>query len=719
MPDYSSEPSPSDLSGTSSCISQELPAGYVLGEFRITGVLGSGGFGITYLADDTSLDRKVVIKENLPIQVAFRDTYRMTVLPRDGGDESDVYEWSIHSFLQEARMLASLDHPNIVKIIRTFAANGTAYFVMPFIEGDSLDSIARFMIESGKRLPESYVNMILESLLGALAYLHSRNILHRDIKPANILVVNRNTPLLIDFGCAREQSGAKSLTVIESAGYTPFEQMQTHGHVGPWSDLYALGATMYKIITGVTPPKCADRIRTDSVRKLASDEELLQVYSSRLLESIDKAMMPFEEDRFQTAQEWSVFLHGDAVGLPPQPEAPEPLSVSGEPDLPPVPPVMGQSAILPAPASAGSRKKGGVVVCAAAAVLLVGGIMMIMYSSEENSEGYREENHELPDQGRSPAALSAVAGEGEKLPLEAPGGEKDSPSAPEELAGNAGKSEGTREESQPSPLERKTPVTAQDWFDEGEVYRKGEVLFGISPDPVKSVACYKKAAGMGHEKAELYLAEAYYTGEGSPVDYAESARLFEKNAKKGVPEAQYFLASMYFSGQGLPEDEEKGMYWLKQSARQLPEAKCELARLYYESMPPKIEEAIVLLESACKSEQGAQGVMLLANLYYASEDESRNRKVLPLLTVMAEKGNPEAQELMARCYWEGKGTPRDVEKAVRWFERAALNGNADAMYMMGLHCQRKHLIDKAREYYRQAADAGNRDAEKAFKSLKQ
>lgn len=135
MPDYSSEPSPSDLSGTSSCISQELPAGYVLGEFRITGVLGSGGFGITYLADDTSLDRKVVIKENLPIQVAFRDTYRMTVLPRDGGDESDVYEWSIHSFLQEARMLASLDHPNIVKIIRTFAANGTAYFVMPFIEG--------------------------------------------------------------------------------------------------------------------------------------------------------------------------------------------------------------------------------------------------------------------------------------------------------------------------------------------------------------------------------------------------------------------------------------------------------------------------------------------------------------------------------------------------------------------------------------------------------
>ena len=101
-------------------------------------------------------------------------------------------------------------------------------------------------------------------------------------------------------------------------------------------------------------------------------------------------------------------------------------------------------------------------------------------------------------------------------------------------------------------------MTAQDWFDEGEVYRKGEVLFGISPDPVKSVACYKKAAGMGHEKAELYLAEAYYTGEGSPVDYAESARLFEKNAKKGVPEAQYFLASMYFSGQGLPEDEEKG-----------------------------------------------------------------------------------------------------------------------------------------------------------------
>ena len=358
MSGYPSEPSPSDLSGTSSCASQELPVGYVLGEFRITGVLGSGGFGITYLADDTSLDRKVVIKENLPSQVAFRDTCRMTVLPRQAGDESDVYEWSIRSFLQEARMLASLDHPNIVKIIRTFAANGTAYFVMPFIEGDSLDAIARFMIESGKRLPESYVSMILENLLGALAYLHSKNILHRDIKPANILVVNRNTPLLIDFGCAREQSGSKSLTVIESAGYTPFEQMQTHGHVGPWSDLYALGATMYKIITGITSPKCADRVRTDSVVKLASNEELLQVYSLCLLESIDKAMMPFEEDRFQTAEEWTTFLHGESVGLPPLP---------GATDLPPVPGEPVSAAVSQArfpfiPAGAGPGKKAAVLV---------------------------------------------------------------------------------------------------------------------------------------------------------------------------------------------------------------------------------------------------------------------------------------------------------------------------------------------------------------------
>ena len=250
------------------------------------------------------------------------------------------------------------------------------------------------------------------------------------------------------------------------------------------------------------------------------------------------------------------------------------------------------------------------------------------------------------------------------------------------------------------------------------MYRKGDALFGISPDAVKSVACYKKAADMGHEKAELYLAEAYCTGEGTAVNYVESVRLFEKNARKGVPEAQYYLASMYFSGEGVLVDEERGMYWLEQSARQLPEAKCELARLYYESLPPRIEEAIALLESACKSENGVQGIMLLANLYYASGDEARNRKVIPLLVVAAEKGNPEAQELMARCYWEGKGTPRNVDKAVRWFERAALNGNADAMYMMGLHCQRKHQIDKAREYYRQAAEAGNRDAEKAFQSLK-
>ena len=281
---------------------QALPAGARLEEFVIERVLGSGGFGITYLAKDTSLGRRVVIKENLPAQFAWRETSTGTVRPRHAsGGDADDFAWSMTNFLREAETLAALYHPGIVRVLRKFEANGTAYFIMPFVEGLAFDSL----IESNKakdlNFDEGGLHGFLTRMLDTLGYLHERGVYHRDIKPANILITNEGVPVLIDFGSARQKLSDHSMTVVESAGYTPFEQLQSRGNVGPWSDLYALGGTLVKAITGEAPPKANDRIRRDPLVPLAQRRDLATRFSATFLASIDRALMVEEDERRRMA----------------------------------------------------------------------------------------------------------------------------------------------------------------------------------------------------------------------------------------------------------------------------------------------------------------------------------------------------------------------------------------------------------------------------------
>ena len=312
---------------------QALPAGTRLEEFEVERVLGTGGFGITYLARDTSLGRKVVIKENLPSSFAFRDTASGTVRSRsDLAEDEDSFRWSMENFLREADTLASLAHPGIVQVLRKFEANGTAYFVMPFMEGLPLDELMKNRRERGEETSDDELKGLLEHVLDALGYLHARGIYHRDIKPGNILVTKEGVPILIDFGSARQRLSERSMTVIESAGYTPFEQLQSRGNVGPWSDLYSLGATLAKAVTGETPPKATDRAFDDPWVPLASRTELRERYSGELLESIDRALEPQVSPRFQDAGQWQQALTGAEepilsaapIAVVPPPVAPEP-----------------------------------------------------------------------------------------------------------------------------------------------------------------------------------------------------------------------------------------------------------------------------------------------------------------------------------------------------------------------------------------------------------
>jgi len=278
-----------------------LQQGFKLLEYQVESVLGKpGGFGITYLATDTHLRQSVAIKEYLPIDFAVREG-KCTVCVRSSSDE-ESFKWGLKCFIEEARVLARFKHPSIVRVLRFFEANGTAYMVMEYQQGQSLSDY----LTQQKILNEEALLALVLPLLDGLEEIHQANLLHRDIKPNNIYIrSNDNTPVLLDFGSARLAIGQKTRTVtsIVTPGYAPLEQYDNEmNDQGPWTDIYALGAVMYYAISGDPPPAATRRVMKDPMISAVKIGE--GKYRKNLLRAIDWALQLSEEDRPQTVAQW-------------------------------------------------------------------------------------------------------------------------------------------------------------------------------------------------------------------------------------------------------------------------------------------------------------------------------------------------------------------------------------------------------------------------------
>jgi serine/threonine protein kinase len=281
-----------------------LPLQYRLNIYLVERILGRGGFGITYLARDTNLDTHVAIKEYLPVEVATREAVS-TVRPKLNS-QRDRYGWGLERFIVEARTLARFDHPSIVRVHTLFEANGTAYMVMRFEEGDNFATL----LERRGTIPEEELLAILLPILDGLELVHNANFIHRDIKPDNIHIRLDGTPVLLDFGSARQASGKpRTMTVVVAHGYAPFEQYDGNAESqGPWTDIYGLGATCYRAIAGIAPIDAIARVRG----RLGSASDALVPaktigkgrYSERFLSAIDAALQFAEKDRPKTVAEW-------------------------------------------------------------------------------------------------------------------------------------------------------------------------------------------------------------------------------------------------------------------------------------------------------------------------------------------------------------------------------------------------------------------------------
>ena len=275
-----------------------LPVGTYLGEFELTGVLGEGGFGIVYLAWDHSLERRVALKEYMPSALCARtgSTQVQIKSPR----HRETFEAGMKSFVNEARLLASFDHPSLVKVYRFWEANGTAYMVMPFYEGITLKDKLR---DLGAPPDEGWLMALLGPLTEALAVIHSENCFHRDIAPDNVILLNATgKPLLLDFGAARRVIGdmTQALTVILKPGYAPIEQYADSPDMsqGRWTDIYALAASVHYAIMGKTPPTSVSRLMNDTYIPL--EQAAQGRYSATFLQAMDRALRVRPQERTPT-----------------------------------------------------------------------------------------------------------------------------------------------------------------------------------------------------------------------------------------------------------------------------------------------------------------------------------------------------------------------------------------------------------------------------------
>lgn len=289
-----------------------LPVGTMVQEYRIINILGSGGFGIVYKAENKYFSEIVALKEFLPVNLAYRDTENSKIFPLSPETEK-AFQWTRHKFLQEAKTLRELgyprQHPNIVKVRQFIEANDTAYMVMDFEEGLPLSQI----LSKHGTIGEKKLTPLLHALLDGLECVHKASVWHRDIKPSNILIRSDGSPVLIDFGAARRDISGSNQSIIRTLtpAYAAVEQIFPIGRHGPWTDIYSMGATIYRAVTGKKPVLASERLQGKAY--VSAADAAKTVYTPYFLAAIDAALGLYPEDRPQSIGQWKALFTSQQI----------------------------------------------------------------------------------------------------------------------------------------------------------------------------------------------------------------------------------------------------------------------------------------------------------------------------------------------------------------------------------------------------------------------
>ena len=675
-----------------------LPAGTSLREYTLESVVGHGGFGIVYRAQHNELAATVAIKEYLPIELVVREGANVRV--RSAAD-SRLYEDGLRRFRDEARALMQFqDHPGVVSCREFFRENGTAYMVMEFEDGHSLAEVLATREAAGRPFGQADLLGVMVPLLEGLERVHEAGLLHRDIKPANILIRKIDgRPVLLDFGASKQVVANQSKSMAPyTEGYAALEQVAASGELGTWTDMYGVGAVMWRMVAGGQPPwQPLHPVRVESwPHALVGDSEdplppAVQLgdgrFSPRVVQAIDACLCVQERRRIQNCRELLRMLRPKRI----EPD-----------DLP-----FGRS----------RPRLNKFVQGAIRAVLRVGlmpvwfrtrlGWALAVLTGLDLPLPLVRDLH-APERVLDKEILAAVTGDpsaqyglGEAYRT---GSQvrQDYEKAAEwyRKAGEHG-----HEDAQfgLGDLYHRGYGVARDYAAAAEWYRKAAIQghakaqwglgdlhyfgFGVKKDYTKAAEWYWKAGKRGYARAQERLGRLYETGQGVNPDCAAAAEWYGKAAVQGHAQAQYRLGNLYYFGSGVAEDYAKAAEWYGKAAIQgHAEAQYWLGWLYrHVRMGAKLDYRRAAEWFRKAAEQGhAKAQLGLGDLYYfgfgVTEDEAAAVK---WYGKAAEQGDAEAQSRLGRLHETGSGVKQDYAEAAIWYGKAAEQGEVYAQYWLG------------------------------------
>ncbi len=514
-----------------------LKPGHKIHWYEISDILGLGGFGITYLAHDLNLDHQVAIKEYLPVDLSTRDNAG-NVQPVSS-EHADRYLWGLSRFLDEARTIGQFKHLNIVRVRNVFEANNTAYMVMDYELGESLQEI----LSRRKTLSEEDIKSVILPIIDGMRHVHAAGFIHRDVKPANIFIRVDGDPVLLDFGSARKslEDSNKSLTSIFSRGYAPIEQYNTSEDTqGPWTDIYSLGATLYRAIAGVPPTDAVDR--SAAISHTSRDTYVPAVvigkdkYSLPLLEAIDHALQFRQQERPSSISDWKLEFSDPRkeTALPPE-----------QFDL-----------------DTTAEKKTGFQLAREAAekgdVIAISNLAF-MYAKGSGVE----KDEKLAMQWYKNAA------------------EKGHLNSQYNLGVIYAKGRGVTQDYTESFRWYKMAAEQGDVFAQSTVAMMFAKGIGTAKNEKEAVNWYHRAAMQDHTNAQYILANMFLKGRGVPQDELEAFEWFQKAAEKDHINAQVTLGYMYGKGKGTKRNDVEAFNWYLKAAEQgHPNAQYNLGVIY-------------------------------------------------------------------------------------------------------------------------------------------
>ena len=564
-------------------------------------------------------------------------------------ENHETFAWGLDRFIEEARTVRRFRHPNVVTVHHLLEAHGTAYIVMEYVEGESLD----VFLAPRRRLSVREWRPWLDRLLGGLDHVHGHGYLHRDIKPGNIVLrAEDGEPVLIDFGSARVAARDRTHTRVLTPEYAPIEQHSSRATQGPATDIYALAAVSYRALTGAPPPEAPDRMLDDRYQPLAC---IGDGTTWAWLKQVDHGLALRPEDRPQAISIWRTALREAGQGALGSVEVSRLRKVAARGDLQALQQLRqaADHGDVDAQCGLGLMYELGEGVPRDDA-------QVVAWYSKAAGRGYPHAQF----------TLGMMHYNGDRVP---------------------------RDYGQAAAWYRRAADQglAPAQCNLGEMYARGQ---GVAANDAHAVAWYRRAADQRYGPAYFPLGRMYAGGKGVPRDDARAVECHRQAADWGNADAQFALGQMYHWGRGVqPDTEEAAVWWRRAAEQDHAKAQFCLGRLFSTSRYDPDQAATWYRKAADQGDAAGQ---------FALGQLSSSERAVEWYRRAADQGHPKAQLALGRAYEQGAGVPRDDERAMRWYRKAADQGDRVAARAVG-----RLLLatdpSGALKWYRRASDQGD------------